>query len=294
VKLGAERLMLNARTSMLAIDKVPAKKQGGRKSRWWPAAPGPVFASAVLVLASGAVSSGHHATPTTVQHRPTTGTSPTATPGTAPTRSRVIGPLTVLSPIGLNVRAAPSKSAKVIGTAAQGVALALVGHTNKDGGWYWVGGATVIGWVTADPRYTAPGRFNYYGSNAFNVLFPAGWTAGGKPRTGVVFRARTSPEEVVITASTSEAKLPAISGNGISEHSSQQVDACGVTAYLYTYTTSSPHRYYADVALSLGTDDALGLKATLTSLSEMKTVLDFVNSISFPLPICVGKPAAKH
>jgi hypothetical protein len=289
----------NARTNMRGIDDMPVKKQADKtKNRSWPVAPVSVLASLAVLMASAPGSSGHHQTPTTTRARPTTTTSRTSTSG-ATTRtthpvSPVIGPLTVLSPIGLNVRAGPSKSAKVLGIAAQGVALALVGHTNKNGGWYRVGGATVIGWVTADPRYTAPGRFGYYSSSAFNVLFPAGWTTSGKPQTGVVFRPRTSPEEVVITASTNVAKLPTVSGKGISEHSSQQVDACGVSAYLYSYNTPSPHNYYAGVTLSLGPGHALGLKATLTSLSQMKTVLDFVNSVSFPLPICVGKAPTSH
>ncbi|HTT88191.1 MAG TPA: SH3 domain-containing protein [Acidimicrobiales bacterium] len=289
------------------IQGLQAKEHAGRtKSRRGGLVPVSMVASAVVLLASAPGAGSHHSTPTTATATgdPTTTASATTTgPSTGPTTSRpttktthpvVLGELTVLSPIGLNVRAEPSRSAKVIGIAAQGVALALVGHTDKDGGWYRVGGATVIGWISADPRYTAPGRFGYYSSSAFNVLFPAGWTTSGKPATGVVFRPRSSPEEIVIKASTSVAKLSSVNGKGISEYSSQQIDACGVTAYLYSYTSSSHHTYYADAAMSLGSGHALGLKATLTSLSQMKIVLDFVNSISFPLPICVGKPPTKQ
>jgi hypothetical protein len=238
---------------------------------------------------------GKSATPTTA--RPTTSVSTTSAPRPTTTTTRPVselsGPQTVLSPIGLNVRAGPSKSAKVIATAAQGTVLELLAHTNRAGGWYKVRGPTVTGWISADPGYSAPGRFGVYTTGAFSVLFPAGWSSSGAPKTGVVFRAPSSAEEVVITTAPSVTKLPSVSqGAGISENSSQQVVACGVTAYLHSYTTSSPDKYYADVAISLGASNALGLKATLTSLSQMRTVLDFVNSISFPLPVCVGGPPA--
>ena len=205
------------------------------------------------------------------------------------------GPQTVLSPVGLNVRSGPSKSDRVIGTAAQGVALLRLGRTNKNGGWYEVSGATVIGWISAAPSLSAPGHFGYYSSTAFNVLYPAGWTSSGKPSAGVVFRPRSTAEDVIITASTSVAKLPTIGhATSISRYGLQQVVACGVSGYLYSYRTGSPHNFYADAAFSLAPGHALGLKATLSSLSQITTVLDFVNSISFPLPVCVGKAAAKH
>src|ERR1700678_2324294 len=73
--------------------------------------------------------------------RPTTTTS---VPGV-----QTSGPRTVLSPIGLNVRAGPSKATKVLGTAAEGVVLDVLGHTSQGGGWFKVKGATVTGWISA-------------------------------------------------------------------------------------------------------------------------------------------------
>jgi Bacterial SH3 domain len=235
---------------------------------------------------------GGSSSPTTAHtttSRSTTSTSPSTT--TTTSVSRASGPQTVLSPIGLNVRAGPSKSAKVIGSADQGTVFQLLGHTNRAGGWYKVQGSTVTGWISADTGYSAPGRFGYYTSDAFSVLFPVGWTHAGAPKSGVVFRAPSMPENVVITSASTVAKLPSVSqGAGISQESSQQVVACGVTSYLYTYSTSTPGKYYAALTLPVSAGHALGLKATLTSLSEMRTVRDFVNSISFPEPICVGGP----
>jgi Bacterial SH3 domain len=283
------------------------------KGREWPIALGAVLASVALLLASAFAPSGVQAVAATASRHPTS-TSPPATSApstsgsslsrTSTSRARTTttrpaseprGPQTVLSPVGLNVRSGPSKSDRVIGTAAQGVALLRLGHTNNNGGWYEVSGATVIGWVSAAPSLSAPGHFSYYSSTAFNVLYPAGWTFTGKPGTGVVFRPRSTVEDVVITASSSVAKLPTIGhAAGISRYGSQQVVACGVSGYLYSYRTESPHKFYAAATFSLGPAHALGLKATLSSLPQITTVLDFVNSISFPLALCVGKAAAKH
>jgi Bacterial SH3 domain len=279
---------------------------------------GPLLASVVLLVASAFASNGQEALAATASRHPTSTSAPTtsrtSTSGASSSRtstsrarttttrpaSEARGPQTVLSPVGLNVRSGPSKSDKVVGTAAQGVALLRLGRTNKNGGWYEVSGATVIGWISAAPSLSAPGHFGYYGSTAFNVLYPAGWTFSGKPNTGVGFRPPSTGEDVIITASTSVAKLPTTKlpttghATSISRYGLQQVVACGVSGYLYTYRTGSPHKFYADAAFSLGPGHALGLRATLTSLSQITTLLDFVNSISFPLPVCVGKAATKH
>lgn len=220
----------------------------------------------------------------------TTSTSTTTTSTTVP-EALVSGVLTVLSPIGLNVRAGPSKSAAVLGSADQGTLLQLFGRTTAGGGWYKVEGATVTGWVSANPAYTAAGRFSTYNSAPFSVLYPADWVASGAPATGVTFRAPSGKEKVVITTATSPAKLPTVKqGAGVSQASDQQVVACGVTGRLFSYSTATPGRYLADMALPLATHKALGLEATLTSLAQVRTVLDFVNSLSFPIVVCVGRP----
>jgi hypothetical protein len=195
----------------------------------------------------------------------------------------------VLSPIGLNVRAGPSRSAKVIGSAAYGTVLQLLGHTSQHGGWYKVQGATLTGWISANPAYSAHGQFNSYTSSSFSVLYPAGWKQSGSPRSGVTFRSPAPTEKVVITTAPSLAKLPPVSrAAGVSQSSSRLFVACGVTGYFVTYTTAVPNRYLAAIALRLGAHQALGLRATFTALSQLRTVLDFVNSLSFEISVCVG------
>lgn len=152
-------------------------------------------------------------------------------------------------------------------------------------------GATVTGWITADPAYSAHGLFGSYSSPAFSVLYPAGWKQGGLPKSGVTFRSASPTEKVVITTASSFAKLPAVSqGPGGSQSSSRLFVACGVSGYFVTYTTAAPNRLLAAIALRLDAHHALGLRATFTSMSQVRTVLDFVNSISFPFAVCVGGP----
>ncbi|HYA44231.1 MAG TPA: SH3 domain-containing protein [Acidimicrobiales bacterium] len=199
--------------------------------------------------------------------------------------------VTVLSPVGLNVRARPSKKAAVIGTASQGAVLQLVAHAAEGGGWYKVRGATALGWMTANPLYSARGRFDLYQSARFNVLFPAGWAPTGSPAAGVHFRAPIAGETVVITSAASVKKLPLVpTGAGAPGASSEQVVACGITTQLRTFTTSSPGHFLVGLRFPIDAHHALGLRATLTSLSQLPAVLDFVNSLTFPFPVCVGRP----
>jgi len=256
-------------------------------------------ALAPMLLLAGACggTSPKAVTTTTAQvttSTPTSGTSTstsTSTPTTSTTQpvATVTGPVTVLSPIGLNVRAKPSHSAAIIGSAAEGTVLQLLAHTGQSGGWYEVEGATVTGWISANPAYSARGRFGDYQSGPFSVLYPAGWMAAGSPPTGVTFRPVAGVEKVVIAAAAKVADLPTVKqGGGVSETSSKPVVACGVTSYLDSYTTAVPHQYLVDLLLPVAAHHYIGLDARLTSVSQLSTVLVFVNSLSFPFPECVG------
>jgi len=179
----------------------------------------------------------------------------------------------------------------VIGSAVQGAVLQVLGHTTQGGGWYKVQGATINGWISANSAFSRPGRFASYESTSFSVLYPAGWTSSGSPRSGVTFESPSKAEKIVIATAPSLSKLPSVKqGAGVSQNGSQQVVACGVTGYLFSYATSLPGHYLADLDLSLAPHHVLGIKATLTSTAELKTVLEFVNSVSFPFPECVGVP----
>ena len=149
---------------------------------------------AALLVVAGCQGSGKPAVaPTTTVT--TANASVTTSPGGGSTTTIAIqasGPRTVLSPIGLNVRAQASKTGAVVGTAGQGATLTVLGHTGEGGtGWYQVKGATVTGFITDNPVLSAEGKFKAYSSIPLNfeALYPENWTPTEVPPASVVFRA---------------------------------------------------------------------------------------------------------
>jgi hypothetical protein len=239
----------------------------------------------------------------------TSSTSHQATPpssiGAATTSSTVpgvqtTGPRTVLSPIGLHVRAQPQKGAKVLGTAAQGVVLTVLGHTDAAGGWYQVKGETVTGWISADSTLSAPGEFNPYTSNQFNALYPATWSSSSFLGSQV-FRAGSGPDNIVATVSSSTAKLPR-GRVGYGESGTSVVVVCGVTSSLVTFqraqaSTSTtvagsappPAPYLAEARLTVDPHHALGFYADLSDLGpHLDLFRSFLASVSFASKQCLG------
>jgi hypothetical protein len=204
---------------------------------------------------------------------------------------------TVLSPVGLNVRAQPAKTAKVLGTAAQGVVLTVLGHTGGPTGWFQVKGATVTGWISDDPTLSAPGEFRSYFSGAFNALYPATWAASDVSAASAVFRSNTGPDNIVSAAATGVTKLPQ-GRPDYGESSSQTVVVCGVTSNLIVYqyqgaatTTTVPSAlpYLAQIRLPLDAKHALGFSANLTDdTGQLAIFRQFLASVTFPFPECTG------
>jgi len=128
----------------------------------------------------------------------------------------------------------PEKSAKVLGTAAQGVVLTVLGHTAASGGWFEVKGATVTGWISGAATLSAPGEFRAYSSAGFQRPVPRDLDRGGVSSGGAVFRAPTGPDNIVVTAAAAVAKLPQ-GRSGYGQEGSQQIVVCGVTSDLVIY-----------------------------------------------------------
>ena len=143
------------------------------------------------------------------------------------------------------------------------------------------------------PGLERPWEVQRVRSRCLHRAYPAGWASAGSPRTGVTFRPPSGTEKVVVTTAPKLAGLPAVKqGNGVAEVGSKQVVACGVTARLYTYSTATAGHYLASLVLPEAVHHYLGLEATLSSLSQLVTVMRFVNSLAFPFPICIGGPPA--
>jgi Bacterial SH3 domain len=247
---------------------------------------GVVAGVALAVSLAACGSSGHQANPP-----PPTTTATTVAPTTTTLPGvQSSGARTVLSPIGLNVRAQPAKTAKVLGTAAEGVALTVLGYRAADGGWYEVRGATVTGWISASNTLSAPGTFQPYSSSAlgFASLYPTGWTVKASP-SAAVFRAPIGGDTITVTAGPTTAQL----GRGQAGYAlsrSEQVVVCGVTGDLDTYTdTTAANRYLAQVLLTLDAKHALAINGSVPGSAQVQTVLNFANSVTFPFPQCQGK-----
>jgi hypothetical protein len=191
----------------------------------------------------------------------------------------------------------PARTAKVLGTAAQGTVLTVLSHSDADGGWFEVKGSTVTGWMSADPALSSAGEYRSFTSTEFSAMYPAAWSASGFPPDNVVFKSGAGPEQIVAVAAATTAKLPA-APQGYGQTGSSQVVVCGITSELITYqqvrsTTSANNgpsaMYLASVQLSLDAQHALGFYATLSDTnSQLQIFRAFLASVTLPVKQCVG------
>lgn len=270
-------------------------------------------------LVAGCSTGGHSSSPTTPVSAPST-TAP-ATSSTTP-GPQTSGLRTVLSPNGLNVRGAPSASAPVLGSAAQGAVLTVLGYSGAEGGWFKVKGATVTGWISAQPALSAPGEFKTYSSPEFAAMYPADWseaplgstTAPTTPTapqdtstsqasatpSSVAFKPGVGAGDVVVTSAGSVAQLPH-GRAGYGRASVTQVVVCGVTAGLVVFQRSSAPSntpgtwvpqslaYLAEVRFAVDAQHALGLYADMPDIDRTLDIFKAIlASVTFSSPRCSG------
>lgn len=221
---------------------------------------------AVLSLAVvGAVAGCGSQTPG-IATNPPLGTSggPVSTTATTAGETAQGGVRTVLAPLGLNLRAAPSRDAQVLGSLARGTVVSVLGHTSENGGWYHVRGETQTGWISDDPTYSSPRRFSLYASEAqqFSVLYPDTWTFA---ETGneVVFRSQSGPDSIVVTMAPSLDALGQPGRPGYSLVSTASFEVYGVTGVLRQYRRTAP-----------GPTPAPGEPPYLDHLTEFRATVD--------------------
>jgi len=200
------------------------------------------------------------------------------------------GPRTVLSPIGVNVHTQPSKAAPVVGTAAPGTVLTVLGFTPGSPGWYHVKGQTHTGWISAEASLSAPGEYQDYASSAFSALYPATWTTTAKPPATVNFAGSASRFSVVTAATVSKlSKAPA----GYGQIDSRTIVVCGVTSNLVTFqkagAAAGSGPYASHVLLPVDKTHALGFYAQLSDDTDQLQLFEsFLYSATFPSPQCEG------
>jgi uncharacterized protein YgiM (DUF1202 family) len=258
---------------------------------------GVLFPTVMLALSACSSSSRPTATPPT----PSSTTVTTAASPSTSSGFQTSGVRTVLTPGGLNIRAQASKSAAVVGTAAQGTPLTVLAHTGQAGGWFQVKGATVTGWISDKRTLSAPGKFASYieAQGQFAVLYPDGWSVTEPPPATVVFRAPAGDETVVVTTAATVSQL-ARGRAGYRQTTDEQVVVCGVTGDLRMYTQQTPapsttakppggvaaEPLLAQVHLALDAQHALGVDTNLAAMTQLQSVRDFLSSLKFPFPQC--------
>lgn len=239
-----------------------------------------------------------------------------ARPGTAPGATRaatqrpparataqvVGGTRTVLSPLGLNIHSDAAASASVVGVAAQGTVLMVVGYRADNGGWYKVEGQSVTGWIVSDPTLSAAGQLtSYQSARGFSVLYPANWTFAEEPNDSLFRPEQGSQESIVVrtgpsTASFGQRGLPGYT----STYEDDSTVVCGYTGALVEYARASgatttptpngssavPLSMYAEIRLRFDAAHAMQIAFNYDSQSQFTVFEDFYNSITFDYPQC--------
>ncbi|MGD0833016.1 MAG: SH3 domain-containing protein [Candidatus Dormibacteria bacterium] len=273
-----------------------------------PAATAAVMAAlATLTVCLGGCALGK---PTgVVTNPPGTAIPATATPTTAPgtPAPQTSGERTVLAQEGLRIHSGPSLSDTVLGTASWGVALAVTGYNAVGGGFYSVQGATVTGWITADPTLSASGNLNAIAlqdKDISGVLYPEGWTFADDPGE-VVFTPEGGSDlpTLVIRTGTSQAALGTPGLPGYSQVSEDdQVVACGYTGSLTEYeappaATAEPTvdagggavhllPHFAQYQVEVTSSFWLDIEMNYATDDQLAVFDNAYNSIRFPFPQC--------
>ena len=227
-------------------------------------AAGALAVAAALALSGCSLFSSGSPTPSGVATQPPgSGQAGTLSPTATPTGSAGIqtsGERTVLVQDGLRIHSSDSLSASVLGTAAWGVTLTVLGYdasggpwpdSSTPGGWYHVEGSTVTGWIIADPTYTASGvlsSISFQDKQIGGILFPIDWTYADD-QGEIVFEPQTGTQLPTLLI-RSAATLNALGALGLTGYnvvsSNAEVVACGYTGTLVQYAASSARDPGAD------------------------------------------------
>jgi hypothetical protein len=278
-------------------------------------------AAAVTLSGCGLVSASAPTNGTAVATQPpgagATGTV-TPTPGASGSAApQLSGQRTVLTPEGLRIHSSASLSASVEAAAAWGVTLTVLGYDASGGGWqdatmsgtawYKVQGATVTGWVVADPTLSAEGVLtpvSFADKDIDGVLFPTTWTYADDPGE-VVFRPQ-SGSDLASLAIRYAATLSALGAAGLTGYSAvasnDEAVACGYTGTLVQYTagagaTPQPTADaggaavtrladFAQFRVALSSSFALDIEINYSAAGDYTVFENVLNSVRYPFPDC--------
>lgn len=143
----------------------------------------------------------------------------------------------VLSPIGVNLRAAPDPAAQRLGTIAWGVQLDVL---DRAPGWLKVKAheGTTVGWVAGDPTLvsTLAVKIADDTPGGYSLLVPADWTvAAGSPA-----RFGNGTEQLTIYLAPKVEQLPALPLRaGVQDRQGGPVEVYGKTAFYTVYRSGA-------------------------------------------------------
>lgn len=247
----------------------------------------------------------------------TEGTSPAGPSGSPTAAGQSAGTRTVLATLGLNMHSSPSLSAHVVGTLGWGSTVTVKSYDANGGpwphstarAWYQVQGATLTGWIVADPTLSASGTLesiNFGDKHIDGLLYPADWTYADLP--GEILLQPQSGSDRPSIAIRVVAGLSALGPPGITGYTPVTSDSRTVVC---GYTGTEVHYSAPSGASATPTTDAGGgqvtrlasfvqFRASLQSSppiaidiemnyssSAQETVFaNLLNSIRYPFPLC--------
>ncbi len=251
---------------------------------------------------------------------PLTGTV-TATPasgGSSSAAAQSAGTRTVLATLGLRMHSSPSLSAKPVGVLSWGDQVTVKSYDRSGGpwpnsttpaAWYQVQGATVTGWIIADPTLTAAGTLNsinFGDKHIDGLLYPADWTYADDPGE-ILLQPQTGSDRPSIAIRVA-AGLSALGQAGINGYtpvtSNPRAVVCGYTG------TEVEYRAPSGASAAPTTDAGGGQVTRLASFVQFRATLqktppvaidiemnyasgdqeavftNLLNSIRYPYPLC--------
>ena len=259
-------------------------------------------AATAAVLLAGCAGVPGTSSPTPTPH-PTVAVVTTA----SPTPQLVGTTRTVLSPLGLRVHSAPALvSGNVVGGFSQGRSFSVLAYQSGGGGWFHVQGATLAGWVVADPTLTAAGTFNTYSAaDGVTALYPQSWGFQQEPFGTLFIPQQGTTESAVLETGASLKSFGAAGLAGYVATSVTPIVVCGYTGTLGYYTKAAAYSgpgpsplpvarqpLYAEVRLSMDSTHALLIGFNYQNSSQLDVFAALYNSIAFPFPLCEAPAAA--
>lgn len=276
-----------------------------------------VFSSSPSSSPGGGVATNPAGTPITGTLTPTPG-SPSPSGAAS---EQTTGVRTVLAVDGLNMHAAPSLTAHVVGTLTWGTTVSVLGYdatggpwpnSTSPGAWYHVQGATVSGWVVAEPSYTAPGSLSsisFSDKHIDGALYPSTWTYADD--TGeIVFQPQQGtdrPTLVVREAATVGALGPAGLSGYTPVSSSSEVVVCGYTGTQIQYQAAAgatPQAVtdaggakvtrlaeFVQFRARLSPTVAIDIEMNYSTSADLAVYQTFLDSLRYPFQNCEASPS---